>query len=174
MKNLCLLMVLLSILFTTGCKSNIDKSIYGYTEGNIYINTNFNFSIDFPKNWIVNKDIGKLNPNNFPDDTSTILATIVSSSIEELTEGLDFSNIVIYSITDHNTLQSYANDLYEFDFGNENLNAKSISREIINKKDFIVVNYKNSKKYITTSNDIILVFDCMYSDKFKDEINSSI
>jgi hypothetical protein len=91
------------------------------------------------------------------------------------------SNSKLYGYVKGNT---YINEEFDFSMnvhknwsvneGIEKLNAKSISKDNINGEDFIVVNYNNSKKYITDYNDTVLVFETMYSNNSHKIIDEAI
>lgn len=161
-------LILLILLFSVGCSKSSSSNIttYGYVNKDKYINPEFNFSMEVPENWTVNENIEKLNTTALKDMPTIIIGTISSKD--------DLSRIGVISLSHYTHAQDYANEQFEFEFGNEKLNAKSISKENINGKEFIIVNYNNSKKYITDSNDKILLFETLFSNESKGEIDSAI
>lgn len=179
MRKIILLLSMALLILVSGCnKAKDSKSIYGYVQGDKYINKELGFSMDVPQGWIVNENFENLGEGTVEELGTKTVGGMVNMSMEEALsdtgEKEDLSSIYITLIGEYSSMEDYATEQYT------DLNFKDMSNKKINGKDYIVIRYENSDRqekcdrYVTMCDDKVLVFSVISSDDTIEEVDKSI
>ncbi|MCI6667969.1 MAG: hypothetical protein MSH12_07440 [Romboutsia timonensis] len=163
-------------IFTSGCSILKDEdTIFGYMQGNTYINKVLGFSMNVPQDWVVNENFKNPGERTIEEilekQDSLTIGGMVNMSMEEALsdsqEKEELSSIYISLLGKYTNIEEYAKEQFE----KQSLN---MFNKKINGKDYIVLEYANANNYVTMWNDKVMVFNTIYSDTTIEEINKSI